>query len=194
MWYGTRGLGSTFLWISGKWDSIPQKLFGWEYRLRSSLCTHAYHCTDSKDPGILVLDGWMPATKTPSIHHPQRQNVTTSVASHTQTSHPKWWTPEIKLGNAEEEGDVDALIIMNGSTCSQLVKGVSAPRNPDCFQKVPKKVSLLETGQVHSVSVDCDSEYLLLLLGVVCVGCCMMQLVLSMMCVRLCVCACVCLV
>ena len=31
---------------------LPPKLFqmrGWEYRLRSSLCTHAFHCTDSED-------------------------------------------------------------------------------------------------------------------------------------------------
>ena len=40
----------------------------------------------------------------------------------------------------------------------QLVKGVSAPRNPDCFQKVPKKVNVAENGQVLAVSVDCDSE------------------------------------
>ena len=35
-----------------------------EYKPRSSLCTHAFHRTDSKDPDIHVLDGWMPATKT----------------------------------------------------------------------------------------------------------------------------------
>ena len=38
--------------------------FRWEYFLRSSLCTHAFHHMDSKDPDIHVLDGWMPATKT----------------------------------------------------------------------------------------------------------------------------------
>ena len=38
--------------------------FGWMYKPRSSLCTHAFHCTDSKDPDIHVLDGWMPATET----------------------------------------------------------------------------------------------------------------------------------
>ena len=34
----------------------------------SSLYIHAFHRTDSKDPDVHVLDGWMPATKT----HPAR--------------------------------------------------------------------------------------------------------------------------
>ena len=42
--------------------------FRWEHKPRSSLCTHACYCTDSKDPDVHVLDGWMPATKT----HPAR--------------------------------------------------------------------------------------------------------------------------
>ena len=45
-------------------DSISPNSFGWEYKPRSSLCTHAFHRADSKDPVIHVLDGWMPATKT----------------------------------------------------------------------------------------------------------------------------------
>ena len=53
-------------------DSIPPKL-KWEYKLRSSLWTDAFHCTDSKDSDIYVLDGkcWQqkhtqhaPSTKT----------------------------------------------------------------------------------------------------------------------------------
>ena len=47
---------------------FPQNSFGWEYKPRSSLCTHAFHRTDSKDPDVHVVDGWMPATKT----HPAR--------------------------------------------------------------------------------------------------------------------------
>ena len=43
---------------------FPQNSSGWEYKPRSSLCTHAFHRTDSKDPDIHVLDGWMPARKT----------------------------------------------------------------------------------------------------------------------------------
>ena len=38
--------------------SIPQKnSFGGEYKPRSSLCTHAFHRTDSEDPDVHVLDG-----------------------------------------------------------------------------------------------------------------------------------------
>ena len=43
---------------------FPKNSFGWEYKPRSSLCTHAFHRRDSKDPDVHVLDGWMPATKT----------------------------------------------------------------------------------------------------------------------------------
>ena len=47
---------------------FPKNSFGWEYKPRSSLCTHAFHGTDSKDPDVHVLDRWNPATKT----HPAR--------------------------------------------------------------------------------------------------------------------------
>ena len=43
---------------------FPKNTFGWEYELSSDLHTHAFHHTNSKDPDIHVLDGWMPATKT----------------------------------------------------------------------------------------------------------------------------------
>ena len=47
------------------WVLTPflKKSFRWDYKLRSSLCTHAFHGTDSKGPDIHVLDGWMKATK-----------------------------------------------------------------------------------------------------------------------------------
>ena len=49
------------------WVLAPfPKTFGWEYRPTSSLCTHAFHHTDSKNLDIYVLDGWMPATKHPA--------------------------------------------------------------------------------------------------------------------------------
>ena len=35
--------------------SLPQNSFRWEYKLRSCLCTHAFHPTHSKDPDIHVL-------------------------------------------------------------------------------------------------------------------------------------------
>ena len=60
---------------------FPQNSFGWGYKPRSSLYSHAFHRTDSKDPDIHVLDGWMNAgnKSTPSMHHPRRRNVTTSM-------------------------------------------------------------------------------------------------------------------
>ena len=72
-------------------DSIPPNSFGWEYRPRSSLCTHAFHHTDSKDPDIHVLDVWMPVKKiTPNIHHLWRQNMTT-------------WMVELKNGHIRKK-------------------------------------------------------------------------------------------
>ena len=56
------------------WVLIPfPKTFGWEYKLRSRLCTYAFHHMVSKDPDIHVPDGWIPATKTPCRHHPRRR-------------------------------------------------------------------------------------------------------------------------
>ena len=43
---------------------FPQNSFRWEYKPRSSSWTHVFHRTDSKDPDIHVLDGWMRASKT----------------------------------------------------------------------------------------------------------------------------------
>ena len=65
--------GLIFFWASGRRDFLeliwvltpfPQISFGWGYKLRSSPCTRAFHCTDSKQPDVYVLDGWMPTTKT----------------------------------------------------------------------------------------------------------------------------------
>ena len=36
----------------------------------------------------------------------------------------------------------------------QVVKGVSGPRVPDCFQRTPKKVMLPEMGQILAMAVD----------------------------------------
>ena len=87
---------------------FAQNSFGWEYKPRSSLCTHAFHRTDSKDPDVHVLDGWMPATKnTPSTHHPRRRNVTTLMVglkkrSHTQKSHPRVVNPRDIAGERKK--------------------------------------------------------------------------------------------
>ena len=50
-----------FSWVL---TPFPQNSFGWEYKPRSSLSTHALYRSDSKDPDIHNLDGWMPETKT----------------------------------------------------------------------------------------------------------------------------------
>ena len=79
--------------------------------MRSSLCTHAFHCTDSsKDPDIHILDRVNAGNEsTPSTFHPPRQNVTTSIVglkkwSHSQkTQQNKMMNPRDKAGNAEEE-------------------------------------------------------------------------------------------
>ena len=80
----------------------PQNSFRWEYKPRSSLCTHAFHRTDSKDPDVHVLGRVNAGNKnTPSMHHPRRQNVTTLIVGLKKTvryakiSPKKWWTPEI---------------------------------------------------------------------------------------------------
>ena len=61
-------------------DSFSQKTLSDESINPGLVCAHVHSIVDSEDPDIHVLDGWMPATKnTPSMHHPQRQNVTTSM-------------------------------------------------------------------------------------------------------------------
>ena len=82
----------------------------------SSLCTHAFHRTDSKDPDVHVLDGWMPATKT----HPARTihedgmwpstktecdylNGWIKKRSHTQKYHPKVVNPRDIAGERKKK-------------------------------------------------------------------------------------------
>ena len=88
-------------------DSIPQNSFGWEYKPRSGLCTHAFYHTDLKDPDIHVLDGCMRATKTHQACTMKTEwdylsGWIEKKRSHTQRSHPKWWTPEIQLGTQKK--------------------------------------------------------------------------------------------
>ena len=58
------GRGDYYLGVNMVLTPFPKTSFGWEYKLRSSLCTHAFHRTHSKDPDIHVLVGRMPASKT----------------------------------------------------------------------------------------------------------------------------------
>ncbi|KAJ8321996.1 hypothetical protein KUTeg_000467 [Tegillarca granosa] len=43
----------------------------------------------------------------------------------------------------------------------QVVKSVSSPRLPDCFQKMPKKVTISENGQILAVAVDCEGIHVI---------------------------------
>ena len=76
------------------------------------MCTQAFHRTDSKDPDIHILDGWMAETKH-TQHKPSTEtecdylNGWIKKRSHMQKSHPKWWTPRDIPGNAEEEENTD---------------------------------------------------------------------------------------
>ena len=90
-------------------DSVPQNSFGWEYKLRSGLHTHAFHHADSKDADIHPLDGSMPATKAHPVYIIDEDGMSCHLCgwikknkkqkrSHAQKSHQKRWTPEILLG------------------------------------------------------------------------------------------------
>ena len=93
-------------------DSIALKLFGWEYKPRSSLCTHAFHHMDS-ERFWHSCPRWVNAgTKnTPSMHHLWRENVTTLMVglknslickNLTQTGEPQgysWETQKKKKEN-----------------------------------------------------------------------------------------------
>ena len=122
------GRGDFSLGVNMGSNSIPPNTLSDEsYKPRSSLCTHALHRTDSKDPDVHVLDGWMPATKTqPSTHHPRRRNVTTLIVglkngSHTQKSHPKVVNPRDIAG---ERKKIDIKRI-NELTIQSTIKGIS---------------------------------------------------------------------
>ena len=60
----------------------PQKSsFGWEYKLRSSRCIHVCIPSHGLQRSWHSCPRWVNASnkKTPSMHHPWRQNVTTSM-------------------------------------------------------------------------------------------------------------------
>ena len=54
-------------------SECPQNSFGWEYKPGSSLCTHAFHRTDSWRPRQVNAGN----KSTPSMHHARKWNVTT---------------------------------------------------------------------------------------------------------------------
>ena len=79
-------MGSILLWASGRGDfsiglltPFPKNSFGWECKARSSLCTHAFHCTDSNKRSWHSYPRWVNAgnKNTPIMHYPWRWNMTT---------------------------------------------------------------------------------------------------------------------
>ncbi|KAK6960404.1 E3 ubiquitin-protein ligase UBR5 [Biomphalaria glabrata] len=43
----------------------------------------------------------------------------------------------------------------------QIVKTTGGPRNPDCFQKLPKKVAFAEHGQIEAVTADAEGLHII---------------------------------
>ncbi len=39
-----------------------------------------------------------------------------------------------------------------------VVKGSSAPKLPECFQRVPKKITVTENGQILAVTIDNEGK------------------------------------
>ena len=79
-----------------EWCNDTMKLCHLNIKPRPSLCTHAFHCTDSTDPDTHVPDGWMLAVKQ-TQHAPSTKMECDYLHGwiKMQTSHPKWWTPEM---------------------------------------------------------------------------------------------------
>ena len=67
------------------------------------VCAYMHSIAQSqKDPYIHILGGWMPATKTPSMHHPRRRNLTTPMVglktvTYTEIS-PQMVNPSVLAG------------------------------------------------------------------------------------------------
>ncbi len=47
----------------------------------------------------------------------------------------------------------------------QVVKGSSAPKVPDCFQRTPKKITVSENGQILAVTVDSEGIHVICRMG-----------------------------
>ena len=75
---------------------------GWHYKPRSSLCSHAFHRMDSKDPDIHVLEWWIPPTKTHPAWTIQEDRMWLPLwldyKKKKGKKSQKRWTQEIKLG------------------------------------------------------------------------------------------------
>ena len=142
-----RGFDPTLRRISPVWRIFPLELkwvltpfhknsFGWEYKPRSSLCTRAFPRTDSKDSDICPRLVNAHSKNTPSMHHPWRWNVVTSMVglqktiTYAKISPQKWWTPEIQLGNKNKKiptfpvtcTAVAKLLVLQQLSCQMSIK------------------------------------------------------------------------
>ena len=90
--------------------SIPPKTLSDESINRGLVCTHMHFIARTQKILTFMCPRRINAgnKNTPSMHHPRRRNVATLMVG-LKNSHicknltQKWWTPEIQLGNAEEE-------------------------------------------------------------------------------------------
>ena len=106
----------------------PKNYFGWEYKPRSSLCTHTFHDR--------LKGSWRSCPRrvnasnknTPSTHHPRRQNVPNSMVGlengHILKNLTKKVNPRDIAGNAEEE-DILPTIYINRVIIIEWSPGVS---------------------------------------------------------------------
>ena len=81
------GRGAFSLGVNMGSDDIPQKTLS--HKPKSSLCTHAFHRTDSKDSDIHALDGWKQQQKQTQQAQSRRWNVTTSMVGLKRSTYAK---------------------------------------------------------------------------------------------------------
>ncbi|XP_013417985.1 E3 ubiquitin-protein ligase UBR5, partial [Lingula anatina] len=71
----------------------------------------------------------------------------------------------VKFNNKEGEAKEDSAVLLQDCRLMRkdelmVIKGSNAPRIPDCFQKVPKKVMVPDSGQILAITVDCHGIHM----------------------------------
>ena len=92
---------------------FPKNSFGCEYKSRSSLCTQAFHHSDSKDPDIDVRDVWMLSTKTHLACTIHKDGMWLPLVVTYTIISPKMMNPRDIAGNAEEEEEEEDLFFLH---------------------------------------------------------------------------------
>ena len=127
---------------------------------RSNLCTPAFHRSDSRDPDVHVLDGWMPATKhTPSMHHRRRRNVTTSMdglknghilKNLTKNGEPQrssWWTQKMMMMKKKKKGRLEVFTILHSGRSYRHMDFHKGHRYLERYMHANNQSYLLQDGQ-----------------------------------------------